>query len=175
MVMKRFPPDSQGVNPLIKTRRCATMAQEENQPSADTGTKDNATASPTWDSFNGELHPFLQLNEEIKRAGFRVKFLSDAPRKETVNNFDNTQTDFWFDVEHEEETRTWTMSQKSLVMELQKHKPLNGKSFDIKLIPVDDKFKEKFPKYKGKDRYSVTPADTAGSNRAPKVEEETFK
>ena len=121
------------------------MAQEENQPSADTGTKDNATASPTWDSFSGELYPFLNLNEEQKRAGYRIKFLSDRPRKETVNNFDATATDFWFDVEYEGDTRTWTISQKSLVMELQKHKPLNGKSFDIKLIPVDDKFKEKFP------------------------------
>ena len=159
------------------------MAQEENQPSADTGTKDNATASPTWDSFNGEMYPFLQLNEEIKRAGFRVKFLSDAPRKETVNNFDNTQTDFWFDVEHEGNTNTWTFSQKSLVMELQKHKPLSGKSFDIKLIPIDDKFKEQFPKYKGKDRYSVTPVDGSAAaeaeetepTSAPKVDEEKVK
>lgn len=155
------------------------MAYDKEEKPAESGTKYNATASPTWDSFNGELHPFLQLNEDIKRAGFRVKFLSDAPRKETVNNFDNTQTDFWFDVEHEGETRTWTLSQKSLVMELQKHKPLNGKSFDIKLIPVDDKFKEKFPKYKGKDRYSVTPVDGSAtdteSTSAPRVEEETFK
>jgi hypothetical protein len=152
---------------------------KEEKPSAESGTQDNASATPEWDKFNGEMHPFVQLNEDIKREGFRIKFLSDKPRKETVNKFDNTATDFWFDVEHEGETRTWTMSQKSLVMELQKHKPLSGKSFDIKLIPVDDEFKEQFPKYKGKDRYSVTPVDgsaaTGKTTSAPKVEEETYK
>jgi hypothetical protein len=159
------------------------MAYDKEEKPADSGTQDNASACPTWDSYQGEMYPFVQLNEDIKRAGFRIKFLSDKPRKETVNKFDNSATDFWFDVEYEGETRTWTMSQKSLVMELQKYKPLSGKSFDIKLIPVDDEFKEQFPKYKGKDRYSVTPVDgsaaeateTGTTTSAPKVEEVTFK
>ena len=69
------------------------MAQEQQ---ADTGTK-ATSASPVWDSFNGELHPFLNLNEEQKRKGFRVQFLVDKPRKETPNNFDAKETDFWFD------------------------------------------------------------------------------
>lgn len=159
------------------------MAYDKEEKPAESGTQDNASNTPEWDKYDGEMHPFLSINEERKRAGFRIKFLSDKPRKETVNKFDNSATDFWFDVEHEGETRTWTMSQKSLVMELQKHKPLSGKSFDIKLIPVDDEFKEQFPKYKGKDRYAVTPVDgsaaetteTGPTTSAPKVEEVAFK
>ena len=45
-------------------------------------------------------------------------------------------------------------------MELQKHKPLKNKVFDIKLAPIDEDFKKQFPKYKGKDRYSVTYVET---------------
>jgi len=151
------------------------MAQEQETNPADSGTTstaDNTNNTPEWDKYNGEMHPFLNINEDIKRAGFRVKFLSDSPRKETVNNFDNTQTDFWFDVESDGETYTWTFSQKSLVMELQKHKPLSGKTFEVKLIPVDDEFKKQFPKYKGKDRYTVALIDKDGQIV---VEEETVK
>ena len=61
-------------------------------------------------------------------------------------------------------------------MELQKHKPLSGKSFDIKLLPVDEKFKAQFPKYKGKDRYSVKSAkDTSSVTASPKPEEKTVE
>ena len=132
------------------------MAQDntEKQP-AESGT-DQQTTTPKWDSYNGEMFPFLPLDEEKKRAGFRVKFLTDKPRKETPNKFDGKDTDFWFDVESDGETYTWTISQISLVMDLQKYKPLSGKTIDVKLVPIDDEFKKQFPKYKGKDRYSVT-------------------
>jgi hypothetical protein len=45
-------------------------------------------------------------------------------------------------------------------MELQKHKPLKNKVFDIKLAPVDEDFMKQFPKYKGKDRYKVIYVET---------------
>jgi hypothetical protein len=64
-------------------------------------------------------------------------------------------------------------------MELQKHRPLKGKTFEIKLLPVDDAFKKAFPKYKGKDRYRVTPVpSTPGKTNSasePEVTEETVK
>ena len=132
------------------------MAQEQ----AETGTQGAASATPVWDNFVGEMYPFLNVKEDDKRKGFRVHFLADKPRKETVNNFDEKDTDFWFDVVYDGEIRTWTFSQKSLIMELQKHKPLKHKVFDIKLAPVDDEFKKQFPKYKGKDRYSVEYIET---------------
>lgn len=157
------------------------MAQE-NQQTANAGTEQTPTVSPIWDSFDGEMYPFLNLNEDIKRAGFKVKFMADKPRKETVNKFNAQNTDFWFDVEYDRETYTWTVSQISLILELQKHKPLKEKTFHIKLVPVDDEFKKQFPKYKGKDRYEVRPVDlyaaaakTTVTDRAPKVEEEDLK
>ena len=131
------------------------MAQEEVPRSAESGTE-GQSSTPKWDSFEGEMYPFLSVKEDEKRKGFKVKFLSDKPRKETPNKFNGQETDFWFDVEYEGDTYTWTISQISIVMELQKYKPLSGKEFDIKLVPVDDDFKKQFPKYKGKDRYTVT-------------------
>ena len=133
------------------------MAQDQKE--AATGTNQTPTATPVWDSYDGEMYPFLSVNEEQKRAGFRVHFLGDKPRKETVNKFNAQNTDFWFDVVYEGNPHTWTVSQVSLVLELQKHKPLKGKTFDIKLVPVDDEFKKQFPKYKGKDRYDVKPVE----------------
>ena len=132
------------------------MAQNE-EKQAESGTEGAVSATPTWDSFNGEMYPFLSLNEEQKRAGFRVTFLADKPRKETVNKFNAQNTDFWFDVSYKGEQYTWTVSQISLVLELQKYKPLKDKSFDIKLVEINEEFKKQFPKYKGKDRYAVTP------------------
>ena len=103
------------------------MAQEENEANAGTDSATSASsATPKWDSFDGEMYPFLSLNEEKKRAGFRVQFLTNKPRKETVNKFNEQETDFWFDVIYEDRICTWTFSQKSLIMELQKHKPLDA-------------------------------------------------
>ena len=130
------------------------MAQEQ---TAETGTDTN---TPKWDSYGAERYPFLNMNEEQKRAGFRVQFLIDKPRKETPSNLDEKDTDFWFDVIHDGQKYTWTISQKSLVMELQKHKPFKNKVFDVQLVPIDDEFKKQFPKYKGKDRYSLTYIET---------------
>ena len=128
------------------------VAQEQ---TAKTGTE-QASATPVWDSYQGEMYPFLSLNEEQKRAGFRVAFLADKPRRETVNKFNQQLTDFWFDVIYDGDLYTWTLSQVSLVLELKKHKPLKNKVFNIRLVPVDEEFKKQFPKYKGKDRYEVT-------------------
>ena len=142
------------------------MAQnEENQ--AETGTQSAASATPVWDGYSGEMYPFLSIKEEQKREGFRVQFLIDKPRKETPNNFDPKDTDFWFDVVYDGELYTWTISQKSLVMELKKHKPLKNKVFDVKLGPVDEEFKKQFPKYKGKDRYELTYIET----KEPEIKE----
>ena len=140
--------------------RGANLAQEKETKPADTGTSGATSATPVWDSFNGEMYPFLSLNEEKKRAGFRVQFLTNKPRKETVNKFNEQETDFWFDVIHDGVCCTWTFGQKSLLMELQKHKPLKNKVFDIKLAPVDENFMKQFPKYKGKDRYEVIYVET---------------
>jgi hypothetical protein len=51
---------------------------------------------------------------------------------------------------------TWTISQVSLLIALKEHDPIKDKTFDIKLVEVDDEFKKKNPKYKGKERYIVT-------------------
>jgi len=141
------------------------MAQKQEKSPAGTGTQQSNT--PVWDGYSGEMLPFLNLKEEQKRAGFRIQFLSDKPRKETPNNFDPKETDFWFDVVYEGGLHTWTISQKSLVMELRKYKPLKNKVFDIKLGPVDEEFKEQFPRYKGKDRYEVTYIET----KEPEIKE----
>jgi hypothetical protein len=134
------------------------MAQQNINEQAETGTEqeqNNQGCTPKWDEYSREMYPFLSIKEDQKRAGFIVTFLSDKPRKETQNNFDHTATDFWFDVIYNEKKYTWTISQKSIVMELQKHKPLKDKTFDIKLIPVDEEFKQQYPKYKGNDRYDL--------------------
>jgi len=131
------------------------MAQKEVNKQAEAGTQGATSVTPKWDSYGGEMYPFLSLNEEQKREGFRVQFLIDKPRRETPNKFHPTETDFWFDVVYDKDLYTWTISQKSIVMELQKHKPLKNKIFDVKLVPVDEEFKKLFPKYKGNDRYEL--------------------
>lgn len=159
------------------------MAQDQEER-AESGTQGASSATPTWDSYDGEMFPFLSVKEDEKRAGFRVTFLAEKPRRETVNKFNAQNTDFWFDVSYEGEQYTWTISQISLVLELQKHKPLKDKSFDIKLVPVDDDFKKQFPKYKGNDRYEVTPVEAgekqtietaSADNDKPTVEEQEVK
>ena len=58
------------------------MAQEEQPANAGTDSAGSAqSTTPKWDSFDGEMFPFLSLNEEKKRAGFRVQFLTNKPRK----------------------------------------------------------------------------------------------
>jgi len=140
------------------------MAQNEETNQAETGTQNT---TPKWDSYGGDMYPFLSLNEEQKREGFRVHFLLDKPRKETPNKFHPTETDFWFDVVYDKDLYTWTISQKSIVMELQKHKPLKNKIFDVKLVEVDEEFKKQFPKYKGKDRYDLEYIET----KEPEIKE----
>lgn len=124
-----------------------------------------ASGCPTWDRLgtSGGLPPFFNPREDQKRQGFVVKFHSGTPRKETTNKFNNNQ-ELWFDIEHQGQPMTWTINQISLLMELKKHEPLAGKAFGIRLLPVDDVFKQMRPKYKGKDRYEVklVPAASAG-------------
>ena len=130
---------------------------------------------PTWKKLGtpDQLPPFFNPTEEIKRSGFQVKFLADDPRRERESPFTGNQ-ELWFDIEDEGQVKTWTISQISLLMELKKHAPLKGKSFKVQLVPVDEKFKKVRPKYRGKDRYVVTPVkgDTEQPSPAPAVVEE---
>lgn len=130
------------------------MTEEQNN-----GTSHNQynTPVPTWNHLGSEQIPFLALNEKAKQQGFRVKFLCDEPRKETLNQFDpkNPKPELWFDVEVEEKVYTWTISQVSLLVALKSYAPLGGKIFDIQLVPVDEEFKRKNPSYKGRQRYVV--------------------
>ena len=134
------------------------MAQENKTSQAESGTDQNQTACPTWDNMGKEQLPFFSPTEGKKREGFRVKFLTDAPRKETVNNYDpeKPKPELWFDVTIKGETLTWTISQVSLLGELKRHAPLKDKTFDIKLTQVTEEFKKQNPRYKGRDRYVVT-------------------
>ena len=141
------------------------MAQGKETNPANAGTGHSYT--PVWDGYGGEMYPFLNIKEEQKRKGFKVQFLMDKPRKETPNNFDQSATDFWFDVVYEGDLYTWTVSQISLIMELQKYKPLKNKIFKIQLVPVDEEFKKQYPKYKGKDRYKADYIDI----REPEIRE----
>ena len=133
----------------------AESAQDQNQnQNTQTG-----SGCPSWDNMGKEQVqlPFFNLNEDEKRKGFRVKFLTDEPRKETTNNYNPNipVPELWFDVETEGETKTWTISQITLLSELKKQASLKDKTFDIKLEPITEEFKKKNPKYKGKDRYMV--------------------
>lgn len=157
-VGEKFP--YMAVDTATINKRGAIMAQDELKQPAETGTDSASSVTPKWDSFDGETYPFLNLNEEQKRAGYRVTFLADKPRRETKNNFNDAMTDFWFDVVYEGDVYTWTISQVSLIMELRKHKSLKNKVFDVKLVPVDSEFKKQYPKFKGTDRYQVTYVET---------------
>jgi hypothetical protein len=151
------------------------MAQTNANTSAAAGTGDkkearNESGCPTWDTLGAgmNLPPFFRPNEDMKREGFQVTFLSDDPRKETESSFTDAK-ELWFDVDHQGTVQTWTISQMSLLLELKKNAPLSGKCFVIKLVPVDADFKKKRPTYKGKDRYEVKlvpiPSARAGQAR----------
>lgn len=142
------------------------MAHENETNQAESGTT-KQNGCPAWDNIGQGQLPFFNPTEEKKRAGIRVKFMTDGPRKETVNQYDpkNPKPELWFDVEltiFDFKTNqnvitkmTWTISQISLLQALKTNTPLKDKVFDIKLIPVDQEFKDQNPKYKGKDRYEV--------------------
>lgn len=119
--------------------------------------------TPFWDNIGGEQLPFFNPTEERKWRGIRVKFLSDAPRKQTENRFDpkNPKPELWFDVEVMGNPMTWTISQVSLLVELKNNAPLSGKTFDIQLVAVDEEFKKQNPKYKGRTRYKITEVNAA--------------
>lgn len=149
------------------------MAQKQETIGAESGTATNTetpqpqSGTPFWDGMgDGEQLPFFGPGEELKRKGLLVQFLADKPRRETVNKFDESKTDCWFDIIYFRPTAdgkttmpvkmTWTISQISLLAELKNQAPVKNKIFQIKLDKVDDEWKKAHPKYKGKERYSVT-------------------
>ena len=95
--------------------------------------------------------------------------MSDKPRKQTTNRYNPNQPkpELWFNVEVKGEQMTWTISQVSLLIALKEHEPIKNKTFDIKLVEVDDEFKKKNPKYKGKERYIVTEVTEEKSDDTP--------
>jgi hypothetical protein len=133
------------------------MAQQNETSQAKSGNKQNETC-PAWGNIGKEQLPFFNPTEKKKREGLRVKFMADGPRKQTMNEYDpnHPKPELWFDIDCKGSFMTWTIYQVSLLLELKKYSPLKGKTFDIKLIPVTKEFKDANPKYKGKDRYSVT-------------------
>lgn len=147
------------------------MAEENQNMAARAGTGssnptgDSNSGCPTWDNLGGgtELPPFFSPREELKRQGFTVKFLTDKPRKETPSAFDSRSMELWFDIEYQGRLMTWTISQISLLLELKKQAPLEGKEFFIQLVPVDEEFRRARPQYKGKDRYLVQEVSTEGA------------
>jgi len=148
------------------------MAQKQETMQAEDGTTDTPEAqsrsgTPYWDGMgDGEVLPFFGPGEALKRKGLVVQFLTDKPRRETVNTFDETKTDCWFDIIYFRSSdggkspqpvkMTWTISQISLLTELKNHAPLKNKIFQIQLLKVDDAWRKAHTKYKGKERYSVT-------------------
>lgn len=114
--------------------------------------------TPYWDNIGDNQLPFFNPTEQKKKKGLRVKFLADKPRKQTTNRYNPNQPkpELWFNIEAKGEPMTWTISQVSLLIALKEHEPIKDKTFDIKLVEVDDEFKKKNPKYKGKERYIVT-------------------
>ena len=127
---------------------------EQEQAESVTGME---SACPTWEALGGglEMPPFFSPGEEMKHRGFQVKFLTDGPRKESPNPWDETGRELWFDIEHQGKKMTWTISQISLLVELKRLAPLAGKTLSIELVPVDDKFRQKWPRFRGKERYEV--------------------
>jgi len=119
---------------------------------------ENQTNCPTWEALgsDSEMPPFFSPNEELKRKGFKVRFLTDGPRKETDSPFSDNK-ELWFDIAYQDKTMTWTVSQISLLAELKRQAPLASKTLHIKLVPVDEEFKKRWPKFRGRDRYQVKP------------------
>ena len=150
------------------------MAQENETNAAETGTNSTANIAvenelsntcPNWDKLGSreDMPEFFNPGEELKRAGFKVMFLRNGPRKESLNRFKEGAIDYWFDVMHAGKAYTWTISQISLLIALKSYGPLAGQEFLIRLVPVDEAFLRERPKYKGKDRYQVTPLASDGS------------
>ena len=128
--------------------------------------------TPYWDSIGENQLPFFNPTEEKKKEGLRVKFLTDGPRKQTINRYDpkNPKPELWFDIEVMGNPMTWTISQVSLLVALKEQESLKDKTFDIQLVKVDEAFKKKNPKYKGKERYIVTPvADKKANNTEEEI------
>ncbi len=128
---------------------------EENQTEQNGATE----GTPYWDNIGENQLPFFNPAEEKKKEGLRVKFLDNKPRKQTTNRYDpnHPKPELWFDVDVKGNQMTWTISQVSLLMALKEQGQLKDRTFDIKLVKVDEEFKKKNPKYKGKERYIVTP------------------
>jgi len=122
--------------------------------------------TPYWDSIGENQLPFFNPTEERKKKGLRVKFLTDGPRKQTTNRYDpkNLKPELWWDIEVLGNQMTWTISQVSLLVALKEQESLKDKTFDIQLVKVDEAFKKKNPKYKGKERYIVTPVADKKAN-----------
>jgi hypothetical protein len=119
---------------------------------------ENHTNCPTWDAFgqDSDMPPFFSPNEDLKRKGFTVRFLADGPRKETDSPFSDNK-ELWFDIEYQSRKMTWTISQISLLAELKRQSPLAGNTLHVRLIPVDEEFKKRWPRFRGRDRYQVKP------------------
>ena len=128
--------------------------------------------TPYWDSIGENQLPFFNPTEEKKKEGLRVKFLTDGPRKQTINRYDpkNPKPELWWAVSVMGNPMTWTISQVSLLVALKEQESLKDKTFDIQLVKVDEAFKKKNPKYKGKERYIVTPvADKKANNTEEEI------
>jgi hypothetical protein len=138
------------------------MEQEEQKNETIEGT-------PYWDNIGDTQLPFFNPTEQKKKEGLTLKFLTNKPRKQTTNKYNPNQPkpELWFDVEVKGELMTWTISQVSLLIALKEHEPIKDKTFDIKLVKVDDDFKKKNPKYKGKQRYIVSEATSEKSDGTP--------
>ena len=155
------------------------MANENETNQAEAGTNQPTPNRNTgfWDSIGTQdiMLPFFGPGEDLKRQGFRVRFLTAGPRKETPSRFNEDTTECWFDIVHyprpdkeedqsleaaEPKKMTWTISQISLLSELKKHAPLTDKTFDIRLVKVEDDWRRDHPKFKGNSRYEVTYVET---------------
>ena len=115
---------------------------------------------PTWNELgqSNQMPPFFTPSEEIKRNGFKIKFLAEGPRKETLSPFNGKQ-ELWFDVEYEGRLMTWTISQISLLLELKKHAPLQGRSFRIRLVQKNGTLDPTRNRFRSRYRYEVIPLD----------------
>ena len=117
---------------------------------------------PTWNELGdraSQMPPFFTPSEEIKRNGFKIKFLAEGPRKETLSPFNGKQ-ELWFDVEYEGRLMTWTISQISLLLELKKHAPLQGRSFRIRLVQKNGTLDPTRNRFRSRYRYEVIPLDS---------------
>ena len=156
-----------------KTIEAVTGTKQESAGAAQGVTAGGAS---TWDKIGTglDLPPFFKPSEELKRKGFSVTFLCNEPRKESDNIYTQNK-DLWFDVAVDGQIMTWTISQISLLTELKKNAPLAGKTFAISLVPVDEVFRQKLPKYKGKDRYDVQLTQSGEAATRPLPSSSSYK